>query len=160
MAELATAPAQRTAGACVTAYAWLKACHVAAVVVFVSGLLLLPMPLVLRRDAKGPVSRQDRRLVLAVLGWNHWVVAPALLLVWALGLALAKNGGFFGAAWLNAKLVLVFGLSALHGLLTGRLRQAAAADRLEPPGLLRLVVPGVALTVVVVVFLVVGKPGI
>lgn len=140
-----------------TAYAWLKACHVAAVVVFVSGLLLLSVPFVLHRDAKDPALR-ERRLVLAVLGWNRWVVAPALLLAWALGLALAGRGGFFGAGWLNAKLVLVFGLAALHGLLTGRLRQAAAAGRLEPRGL-HLVAPGVVLTVVVVVFLAVGKPG-
>jgi uncharacterized membrane protein len=46
-----------------------------------------------------------------------------MVVAWGLGIALASLGGWFGAGWLYAKLVLVFALSGLHGVLSACLRR-------------------------------------
>jgi len=61
------------------------------------------------------------------------IINPAMVTTWALGLWLAWNGpdshyGGFASHWLDAKLVLVLALSALHGFLA-RWRKDFAADR-------------------------------
>lgn len=137
---------------------WIKALHLTAAVLFTSGLLMMSLPVLLCRVVEGPAWPQERRLLLSTLAWNRRVVAPSLLLLWGAGLALAHLQGVFGAGWLNAKLVLVLSLSALHGLLSGRLRRLAAGPGAPQGGPLRFVAPGVVATVFLIVVLAVGKP--
>ncbi|AOJ36383.1 CopD family protein [Burkholderia metallica] len=104
-------------------YLWIKAVHVAAVVTFVGGLLMLAVGV---RIANFAVHRAVRR-------WDRTVTAPALALVWIAGIALALNGHWFGAAWLSVKLVVVAALSVLHGLLAGTLRRMERDDLVVVP---------------------------
>lgn len=111
-------------------YLLLKAGHVAAVMVWIGGMLAA---------ALAPVGR-----------WDRLVTTPAMLLAFAFGLALATTGGWFPQRWLVAKLAVVVALAALHGLLAGRQRRGLAPPRHAAP----LTVAGIA----VIALLAVVKP--
>ncbi|WP_107310421.1 CopD family protein [Burkholderia metallica] len=130
-------------------YLWLKAVHVAAVVTFVGGLLMLAVGV---RIANLAVHRAVRR-------WDRTVTAPALALVWIAGIALALSGHWFGAAWLSVKLVVVAALSMLHGLLAGTLRRMERDDLvIVPASWLGRTTAAVVAATAIVVGLVVIKP--
>ncbi|GBQ80143.1 hypothetical protein AA13595_0246 [Gluconacetobacter johannae DSM 13595] len=108
------------------AYLWLKAIHVSAAVIWISGLLI--SALTLATTALGgnrPVTKERTAIVAAMRRWDRSVTAPAMILVWAVGLALATMGDWFPQRWLLIKLGVVLALSMLHGLLSGSLRKAA-----------------------------------
>jgi uncharacterized membrane protein len=111
-------------------YLWLKALHVAAVLAWTGGLVLLCVATVALRPATGVVLLpHEQRLYTGILGWERRVTRPTMLAVWALGLALAGVGGWWGAPWLHAKLAVVVGLSGLHGVLAGALRRRQEQPR-------------------------------
>lgn len=139
-------------------YLWLKAFHIAAVALWVGGTLLTAVVVAGVCGVDGvrpPVG--EFVIVRFVRTWDRRVTTPAMLAVWALGLALAMSGGWFLQGWLLAKLVVVFSLSALHGMLTGRLRRLAVGN-VEAPTPLRHAPAAIALAVLATVILVVVKP--
>ena len=114
-------------------YPWLKALHVASALIFVGGVFSLSM--FLAAASAEPATHAP--LARAIRRWDQAVTTPAMLLVWAFGVMLASSGGWFSNGWLQAKLVLVVALSAIHGIQSGRLRRlsggsAAPALRLFP----------------------------
>ncbi|MPS26235.1 MAG: hypothetical protein E2576_13525 [Alcaligenaceae bacterium] len=138
------------------AYLWLKAAHLTALMVWIGGMLAVALAL----RATSP-RREELRAggALPLLGtvrrWDHYVTSPAMLLAWALGLALAFQGGWFGQPWLWAKLVLALLLAAVHGRLAGGLRTRLRDDipvvtawRHAPGAIVALVAAIVALVVV------------
>ncbi|BAX60685.1 CopD family protein [Burkholderia stabilis] len=130
-------------------YLLLKAAHVAAVVTFVGGLLMLSIGV---RIANLAVHRAVRR-------WDRSVTAPALALVWITGITIALSGHWFGAAWLSAKLAVVIALSALHGMLAGTLRRMERDDLVVVPAQwLGQAAGAVVIATGIVVGLVVIKP--
>jgi putative membrane protein len=139
------------------AYLWLKALHIAAVTIWIGGMLLTATIIGFLSNTAGEAS--GRAAVLdAVRGWDQRVTAPAMLLVWMLGVVLATWGGWFGAPWLTIKLALVLSLSALHGVLSGTLRRLARADGSSAASILRYA-PAVTIAgILAIVILVVVKP--
>ncbi len=112
-------------------YPWIKAFHIIAVIAWMAGMLYLPRLFVYHCAAeKGSVQSEtfkvmERRLLRAIIN-------PAMAATWLLGLWLAWNGpdsryGWFASGWLGAKLLLVIGLTVLHGFLA-RWRKDFAAD--------------------------------
>lgn len=100
-------------------YPWIKALHLAAVLVFVSGVFTVGcfLRLALHRiDEVQAVSRQVRR-------WDRQLTTPAMLLAWVCGAQLAISGGWAHSGWLWAKLALVLVLSGIHGMQAGQLRR-------------------------------------
>ena len=129
-------------------YTWLKALHVGAAMTFVAGVLSAAVFLAAQpggAETAGALHRWDRR-----------VTTPAMLLVWALGLVLALEGGWFRSGWLSAKLVLVVALSGLHGVQSAKLRRLAGGG--ATAALSGLVAPLIVGAVVAVAVLVVVKP--
>nr|WP_297525614.1 CopD family protein [uncultured Roseateles sp.] len=116
-------------------YVWLKGLHLAAVLTWVGGLMLLAVTAAALRNVKdGVLLPHEKRLATAVLRWDRRVTTPAMLAVWALGIGLASWGGWFGALWLSAKLPIVVALSGLHGILTATLRRHVEhRERPAPP---------------------------
>ena len=113
-------------------YLWLRALHIAAVMMWIGGMLAAALTVAAASSAHRQQETADRSAFLeSVRGWDRRVTAPAMLLVWALGLLLARNGGWFPQLWLLVKLALVLLLSALHGILSGNLRRLS---RLEDSG--------------------------
>jgi protoporphyrinogen IX oxidase len=117
-------------------YQWIKALHIIAVIAWMAGMLYLPRLFVYHCAAeKGSVQSEtfqvmERRLLRGIIN-------PAMIATWIFGLWLAWLGnwlgpdsrnGWFGAYWLDAKLVLVLAMSAVHGLLA-RWRKDFATDR-------------------------------
>ena len=113
-------------------YEWIKAFHIIAVIAWMAGMLYLPRLFVYHCAAeKGSVQSEtfkvmERRLLRAIIN-------PAMVATWVFGLWLAWLGpdsryGWFASGWLWAKIILVLGLSAVHGLLA-RWRKDFAQDR-------------------------------
>lgn len=102
-------------------YPWLKALHVASVIIFVGGVLSVSVFLA----AVTGSGAESSAIAQAVRRWDQAVTSPAMLLVWALGLVMAIHAGWFASLWLQAKLVLVLILSAIHGVQSGKLRRLA-----------------------------------
>ena len=97
-------------------YPALLTLHLLAIAVFLGGLALHAATLPTMGDhAPADLARARR--------FNGLIVTPALLLVWLFGVSLAAAGGWFAAGWLQAKMALVVALSALHGVLSVRLRR-------------------------------------
>ena len=111
-------------------YLWFKALHIIAVISWMAGMLYLPRLFVYHCAAE-PGSKQsetfkvmERRLLKAIIN-------PAMAASWLFGLSLIwlmGNDAFLAAGWLQAKLVLVIAMSAVHGLLA-RWVKDFAADR-------------------------------
>lgn len=133
------------------AYLWLKAFHIAAVMVWIGGLLVSSM-------AVTAVQASSTTTFAAIRRWDRRVTSPAMLLVWILGLILAALADWFPSPWLIIKLVIVLALSALHGMLTGTLRRRADGQDHRPPAFLRFAAPLVVLGAATVVLLAVVKP--
>lgn len=130
-------------------YPWLKALHVAAVLIFVGGVLGVSVFLAAASDdlAGVPLAQQIRR-------WDQAVTTPAMLVAWAFGLTLALGGSWLSSGWLQAKLVFVVALSAVHGMQSGGLRRLAGGATSRP---LRLM-PAILGCVIAIAVLAVAKP--
>lgn len=134
-------------------YPWLKALHVAAALGFVGGVLAVSVFLAATfAEAEGAAVPA---LARAVRRWDQAVTTPAMLLVWAFGLALAVTGHWLADIWLQAKLVFVVVLSGLHGVQSGRLRRLAGGASV--PSLRSA--PFVMACVLAIAVLAVVKPG-
>ena len=94
-------------------YLLIKAAHITSVTTFIGGLLMLSVSI---GTSNLVVQRTVRR-------WDRRVTFPALALVWITGLTIALQGHWFGDWWLTIKLILVAGLSGLHGVLSGTIRR-------------------------------------
>ncbi|MBR0642690.1 CopD family protein [Plastoroseomonas hellenica] len=128
-------------------YELLKASHIVAVVIWFGG--MMAVALLLRRGSEATPS---------LLTWDRYVTTPAMIAAWGLGLTMATWAGWFASGWMMAKMVLVLALSAVHGLLSGRLRRAAAKGGV-PSELDGRLVLGVMLALLsAIVLLVVTKP--
>ncbi|MGN6669598.1 MAG: CopD family protein [Trinickia sp.] len=140
-------------------YLWLKALHVAAVLVFLGGLAVLAVTAASLSKAAGmtPLPEQAR-LIRAVHRWDRLVTSPALGLVWVLGLVLAWKGGWFDAPWLMIKLCFVVFLSAIHGMMSGTIRRAANGNAKPMPGVLQHFPAAIVVSAVVIAVLAVVKP--
>jgi uncharacterized membrane protein len=133
-------------------YPWLKALHVAAAITFVGGVLATSV--ILRtKPGDNASGREESGTVRSLRAWHREVTTPAMLIVWALGIVLALQGGWFASLWLQAKLALVVVLSAVHGVQSGALRRLAGGSALpmqEFSGWLTIVlVAGIAILAIV-----------
>ncbi len=137
---------------------WLKALHVAAVIAWMGGMLLLALAHARLVALPTPRSSEAQAWIAAVRFWDRRYTVPAMGLAWALGILTAAHAGFFSAGWLWAKLVFVFLLSALHGVLSGRLARLSANPAHLPAAAFRHAGIAVLAGVCVVAVLVVVKP--
>jgi|tagenome__1003787_1003787.scaffolds.fasta_scaffold20673104_2 putative membrane protein len=138
-------------------YLWLKAFHIAAATTWISGLVVAGLAVASRRVRAGIQATQDTLYLDTIRRWDRSVTLPAMLLTWALGIAMAMQGGWFSYPWLMIKLTIVGALLALHGVLSGTLRRLArSAD--QPAAILLYTAPATILGIVMIAILVVMKP--
>ena len=140
-----------------TAYLWLKAVHVIAVISWMAGLLYLPRLFVYHTDAAPGTQASEtfkvmeRRLLKAIM-------TPAMVLAWALGLTMAVEGGLFSQGWFHAKLLGVVGMTGSH-LYLMRCKQAFAEDRnTHSQKFFRVLNEVPTLLMIAIVILVIVKP--
>jgi uncharacterized membrane protein len=138
-------------------YLWLKALHIVAIVTWIGGMLAVAISV---EAVKGVPEGREKVSQLALLEtirrWDHRVTSPAMVLAWILGLTLALKGGWSPQTWFVVKFVLVLALSALHGVLSGRLRRLLHSD--EQVGVPPYAAVGILVATALIVVLVVVKP--
>src|SRR5690349_7357576 len=110
-----------------SAYDWIKAAHVVAMVAWMAGIFYLPRLYVyhvegLKKQGVVPGSdmdllfqHQERLLLRAIMN-------PAMIATWVLGLMLVGLGGWGTSGWLWVKLAGVLGLTGFHMWLAARRR--------------------------------------
>jgi protoporphyrinogen IX oxidase len=139
-------------------FLWIKALHVAAVVAWLGGLLMLSLMLGALATAPVPNLPQERRLMIAVGRWDRAITTPAMMLAWVLGITMAIHAGWFASPWLAAKLILVVALSALHGVMAATLRRMSGDNRRRPSSGLRFAGGFTVAATAAIALLVVLKP--
>ena len=138
-----------------TAYPWVKAAHVTFVIFWMAGLLLVPRFYVYHH-ATTPGSAEDRAWIEREDRAMTIILAPAMLIVWALGLMLAFHLDAFSQHWFQAKLLIVVGLTGYQGWVGAYGKSLAAGKRAMENRSLRIMneVPGIAAAVIVVLVIV------
>ena len=96
-------------------YLWIKALHVIAVISWMAALLYLPRLMVYHCEAE-PGSKQSETFKVMERRLLRFIANPAMIVAWVTGLWMAYEAGAFREGWLHGKLLLVLGLSAVHGL--------------------------------------------
>lgn len=138
-------------------YEWLKAFHIIAVIAWMAGMFYLPRLFVYHVAADvGSIQSEtfkvmERRLL-------RFIINPAMIVTWVLGLWLAWEGGWFKAPWLQAKLVLVLLMSGVHGVLSRHMKDFAADKRRKSDKFYRILNEIPTILMVMIVILVVVKP--
>ena len=140
---------------------WIKAVHVVAVISWMAGLLYLPRLFVYHAERGGPGSELSETFKVMEGRLLRFIMQPAMIATWALGLTLALTPGVVGwttTGWFYAKLATVVALSGFHEWLARRCRDFAA-DRNRVSGrTYRMVNEVPALALLVIVVMVIVKP--
>ncbi|WP_178130792.1 CopD family protein [Reyranella sp. CPCC 100927] len=139
-------------------YLLIKALHLAAVITWIGGMLVLSLLLTSLSPTAGARSRDETRLINRARAWDGRVTTPAMLLVWILGLVMALDAKWFAAPWLWVKLIIVVMLSAVHGIQSGTLRRLANNRPQTPPAFLRFAAPLILAAITVIAILAIAKP--
>ena len=138
-------------------YLWLKALHIIAVISWMAGLLYLPRLFVYHADAK-PGSEQSETFKVMEHRLLKFIMMPAMVLTWIVGVVLVLLGHWVTAPWFQAKFVLVLAMTILDGYL----RIWAADFRFDrnrrTPKFYRIVNEIPTVLMIVIVVLVVVKP--
>ena len=94
----------------ITAYPWIKALHVIAVISWMAGMLYLPRLFVYHCDAEVGSKQSE---TFKVMEWRllKAIINPAMIVTWLAGLYLAWSGHWYTSGWFHAKLTLVLILS-------------------------------------------------
>ncbi len=141
------------------AYLWVKAAHLIFVIFWMAGLFMLPRFLVYHQEA-APASAEAAIWAEREHKLRSIILTPSLLIVWVLVLALSAQLGLFsgvsGLGWLHVKLLLVLGLTAYHGYISGYSKKLAKGVQSLTGRQLRLLneVPGVSAALIVVLAIV------
>jgi putative membrane protein len=138
-------------------YPWLKALHVIAIIAWMAGMLYLPRLFVYHCDAE-PGSKQSETFKLMERRLLTVIINPAMVASWALGLWLAWDRGLYVYGWLQAKVVLVLLLSALHGFFVRWVRDFASDANRRSPKFYRIVNEVPTILMIGIVILAVVKP--
>ena len=96
-------------------YLWFKALHIIGVIAWMAGMLYLPRLFVYHAGAK-PGSELSETFKTMERRLLNFIMVPAMMVTWIVGIVLLMQGQWIGAGWLNAKLVAVVVMTVLHGL--------------------------------------------
>ena len=138
-------------------YEWAKALHVIAVISWMAGMLYLPRLFVYHCEAE-PGSKQSETFKVMERRLLRAIINPAMIATWVLGLGLAWGGDWYLAHWLQAKFLLVLGLSAVHGLFVRWVKDFAADRNQHSQKFYRIINEVPTILMIAIVLLVVVKP--
>ena len=140
-----------------SAYPWLKAFHVIAVIAWMAGIFYLPRLFVyhagssIGSEKSETFKLMEQRLLSAI-------ITPAMVATWLLGLMLAAIGGLWSDHWLMAKIALVVGMTLFQAWLVARARDFLRDANRVSARAYRIVNELPTLLVVAIVILVIVKP--
>ena len=138
-------------------YEWIKALHVIAVISWMAGMLYLPRLFVYHCEAEIGSKQSEtfkvmeRRLLKAIIN-------PAMIVTWLAGIYLAWAGHLYLFGWFHLKLLLVLGMSAVHGFFVRCVRAFAADCNSYSQKLYRIINEIPTVLMIAIVILVIVKP--
>ena len=141
-------------------YPWIKSLHIISIIAWMAGMLYLPRLFVYHCDAPPGSDRSEtfkvmeRRLLRAIIN-------PAMIASFLFGIALLLTPGIvdWAAWWVYAKLVLVLAMTAVHGLFSRWRKDFEADNNTRSAKVYRIANEAPTLLMIVIVVLVVVKPG-
>ena len=112
-----------------TAYLWIKALHIIAVIAWLAGMLYLPRLFVYHCGAE-PGSKQSEDFKIMERKLLRGIITPSMIITFILGAILLFDLDLdvWREGWLHAKLTFVVVLVAYHGLMS-RWRMDFEADK-------------------------------
>jgi putative membrane protein len=141
----------------ITAYPWIKALHVIAVISWMAGMLYLPRLFVYHCEAEIGSKQSEtfkvmeRRLLKAIIN-------PAMMVTWLAGIYLAWSGHWYMSGWFHAKFTLVLILSGVHGFFSRTVKDFAADRNTRSQKFFRIINEVPTALMILIVILVIVKP--
>jgi putative membrane protein len=141
----------------ISAYPWIKALHVIAVISWMAGMLYLPRLFVYHCEAEIGSKQSE---TFKVMEWRLFkaIINPAMTVTWLAGLYLAWAGHWYMSGWFHAKLALVLALSAVHGLFSRWVKDFAADRNTRSQKFYRIINEVPTAVMILAVILVIVKP--
>jgi putative membrane protein len=136
---------------------WLKALHVVAVISWMAGMLYLPR-LFVYHCAAAAGSETSETFKVMEQRLLDYIINPAMIVTWVVGLWLAWSSFRFQGGWLHAKLALVLVLSGVHGHFSAAVRAFAEDRNRRTAAYWRMMNEVPTLIMILVVILVIVKP--
>ena len=141
-------------------YPWIKALHVISVIAWMAGMLYLPRLFVYHCDAE-PGSVQSETFKVMERRLLKVIINPAMIATWIFGLTLAFTPGIIDWSsdfWMHAKLLLVLGMSAVHGMFVKHVKAFAADNNQKSAKFFRTLNEVPTVIMIGVVILVIVRP--
>ncbi len=139
-------------------YLYLKSLHIIAVIAWMAGLLYLPRLFVYHADV-GVGSPMDQTFRIMERRLNKAIMVPAAAATWLFGLwMIIQVPALLSAGWLQAKLLLVVLMTAIHGLLFWHVRQFQVGENQHSKRYFRIVNEIPTVLMIAIVVLVVVRP--
>ena len=140
-------------------YLTLKALHLIAVISWMAGLLYLPRIFVYHVENKNNQNTSDIFKVMEKKLY-FYIMMPAMILSWVLGLLLISSIGFDQMAnkWLQIKLILVLILSIYHLFLGTCLKKFSIDKNTYSSKFYRIFNEVPTILLILIVFIVIFKP--
>jgi putative membrane protein len=142
-----------------TAYVWIKALHIIAVIAWMAGLLYLPR-LFVNHAGVDPGTQASEMLKGMEGRLMRIIMRPAGLLTFIFGGMLLATPGLidWSTAWIWLKLAFVLGLFVMHGLMESWRGAFARDANTKSARFYRMINEIPALLMIGIVLLVVAKP--
>lgn len=141
----------------ITAYPWIKALHVIAVISWMVGMLYLPRLFVYHCDAEVGSKQSE---TFKVMEWRllKVIINPAMIITWLAGLYLAWSGHWYTSGWFHGKLTLVLILSGVHGFFSRWVKDFVADRNTRTKKFYRIINEVPTVLMIFIVILVIVKP--
>jgi len=132
-------------------YLWLKALHIIAVIAWMAGMLYLPR-LFVYHAAATPGSELSETFKTMERRLLNFIMVPAMMTTWLVGILLLLQGQWLGAGWFHVKFAAVFAMTLLHGLFSHWVNEFQYDRNTHTQKFFRIIneVPTVLLIVIVV----------
>jgi putative membrane protein len=138
-------------------YEWLKAFHLIAAIAWMAGMLYLPRLFVYHCEAD-PGSRQSETFKVMERRLLRFIINPAMIATWLLGLWLAWQGGMYRAGWFEVKFMLALALVGVHGVFVRCVKDFAADRNRRSQKYYRIINEIPTVLMIAIVILAVVKP--
>ena len=138
-------------------YLWLKALHTVAVIAWMAGMLYLPRLFIYHSIAK-PGSELSETFKMMERRLLNFIMLPAMIVTWIVGIVLVLQGQWLGAGWFHAKFVAVVIMTVLHGLFAHWVNEFSLDRNPHPARFYRIINEIPTILLIIIVALVVVKP--
>jgi putative membrane protein len=139
-----------------TLYAYGRLVHIIGIVFWVGGVVTVALAAAMAsEEARETAAGAFRKSIVAV-------ASPAMIVAWVAGLTVLLAGWsevYAKAGWMHGKVTLGLIITALTGVVSGRLRKASRGKAELKPGLMRGFALGILVLAFINVALAVLKPG-